>query len=187
MASCFTLPSKWIWLQDMIEILRKRRSIRAYEDKPIAPEKTGVLKEALLRSPSSRNIRPWEFLFVEDKALLEKLSLAKPHGAGFLKDAALGIIICGHGEASDVWIEDCSIASIIGHLTAEALGLGSCWIQIRNREHDATTTAEAYIRDLLGLPDTLRIESILAVGYPAEKKPGVPEDQLVWEKIKHLP
>ncbi|MDY6823014.1 MAG: nitroreductase family protein [Thermodesulfobacteriota bacterium] len=171
----------------MIEILRKRRSIRVYEEKPIAPEMIAVLKEALLRSPSSRNIRPWEFLFIEDNILLEKLSRSKPHGAGFLKNAALGIVICGESNVSDVWVEDCSIASIIGHLTAESLGLGSCWIQIRNRDHDGTTTAEAYIRDILGLADNLCIESILAVGYPAKKKAGIAEDDLPWQKVKTIP
>lgn len=171
----------------MIDILRKRRSIRVYEDKPVTPEAVAILKEALLRSPSSRNIRPWEFLFIEDKDLLRQLSQAKPHGAGFLKNAALGIVICGDSQASDVWVEDCSIASIIGHLTAESLGLGSCWIQIRKRDFDTSTSAETYIREILGLPGTLQIESILAVGYPAEKKSGVPGDQLPWDKINHRP
>jgi len=54
----------------MIELLRKRRSIRVYEDRKIEPEKIEILKEALLRSPSSRNINPWEFIFVDDKELL---------------------------------------------------------------------------------------------------------------------
>ncbi|MFP4038922.1 MAG: nitroreductase family protein [Desulfosudaceae bacterium] len=109
----------------MISLLRRRRSVRRYLDQAIDPEIKATLQEALLRSPSSRNIRPWEFVWVEDKAVLEKLSRSKPHGASFLKEAALGIVICGDSGKSDVWIEDCSIAAVIAHLTAFSLGLGS--------------------------------------------------------------
>ena len=57
----------------LIEILRKRRSIRKYQDRPVPPEAVEVLKEALLRSPSSREIRPWSFVLVQDPVLLDKL------------------------------------------------------------------------------------------------------------------
>lgn len=96
----------------MIELLRNRRSIRKYTDKDIEPEKIEILKEAVLRSPSSRNFDPWEFIFVDDRGLLKQLALCKPHGAKFLEGAALGIVICADEQKSDVWIEDCSIASI---------------------------------------------------------------------------
>ena len=120
----------------MINLLRKRRSIRVYEDRKIELEKIEILKEAILRSPSSRNINPWEFIFVDDKELLIKLSKAKEHGSEFLESAALGIVVCGNEKKSDVWIEDCSIASILVQMVAQSLGLGSCWIQIRNRMHN---------------------------------------------------
>ncbi len=58
-------------------------------------------------------------------------------------------------EWCDVWIEDCSIASLILHLAASDLGLGSCWVQIRKREHDANRTAEEYTKNLLGLVQRL--------------------------------
>ena len=53
----------------MIELLRNRRSIRKYTDRDIEPEKVEILKEAILRSPSSRNFDPWEFVFVDDRGL----------------------------------------------------------------------------------------------------------------------
>jgi nitroreductase len=83
----------------------------------------------------------WKFVVVTDTAVLEKLSTAKPHGATFLRNAALGIVICADPQISDVWIEDASIASIITHLAATSLNLGSCWIQIRERKHDDTQSA----------------------------------------------
>ena len=77
----------------MIELLRKRRSVRRFEDREIEPDKIEQLKEAVLRSPSSRNFEPWEFIFVDNKALLEQLSKSKPHVAGFLKKASMGIVV----------------------------------------------------------------------------------------------
>ena len=126
----------------MIEILRSRRSIRKYEKRPIDERSLETLKEALLRCPSSRGINPWTFIFVDEVDLLAGLSKAKEHGSGFLKNAALAIVVCGDESESDVWVEDCSIAAIVAHLTAHSLGLGSCWIQIRNRAHSTEKTAE---------------------------------------------
>jgi len=167
----------------MIDLLRTRRSIRAYTDRPIEPEKMQLLKEALLRSPSSREIRPWRFYFVQSPGTLAALSRCKPHGASFLKNAQLGIVVCGEPDQSDVWVEDCSIAALVAHLTAHALGMGSCWCQVRKRDHDKTTTAEGYVRSVLSLPDSLTVEAIVAVGYPAEEKPGVPVNSLPVDKI----
>jgi nitroreductase len=168
----------------MIELLRTRRSIRKYQSKPIDSDKIEILKEALLRSPSSRNINPWEFIFVDDRQLLAKLSQAKEHGSEFLKDAALGIIICADENKSDVWIEDCSIAAILVQLVAQSLGLGSCWIQIRNRKHNSGETSEQYIQQLMGTPEHIRIECIITLGYPAEKKRVTPANQLNYAKIR---
>jgi len=168
----------------MIELIRKRRSIRKYMDKIIEPEKIEILKEALLRSPSSRGFDPWEFIFVDDRKLLKQLALSKPHGASFLSGAALGIVICADQQKSDVWIEDCSIASILVQMVAQSIGLGSCWIQIRNRNFDDQLTSEEYIRKLLNIPSGLKVESIIAFGYPAEKKEPVPRENLKYEKVR---
>jgi nitroreductase len=167
----------------MLELLRNRRSIRKYDRRKIEPEKIELLKEALLRAPSSRGINPWHFIFVDEPQLLLKLSQCKPHGAAFLKNAPLGLVVCGDEQASDVWVEDCSIAAIIGQLTAHSLGLGSCWIQVRNRFYDAATASETYIQNLLSLPAHMRVECLLAVGYPAETKKPTPRETLLFDRI----
>jgi nitroreductase len=167
----------------MIEILRKRRSIRKYKDEDIEPEIVELLKEAALRSPTSRNFRPWRFVFIEDRSKLEALSKAKPSGSSFLSGARLGVVVCADEDESDVWIEDCSIASIILQLAGQSLGLGSCWIQIRLRMHDDSVTSEEYVRSVLGLPEKIRIESMIAFGYPDEEKPPIPAKELRSEKI----
>ena len=167
----------------MLDILRNRRSIRRFEDKEIEPELIELLMEAALRSPTSRGINSWRFLFVTDRALLEELSRAKESGSGFLKGARLGVVVSAVEGESDVWVEDCSIASIILQLMGQSLRLGSCWIQVRNRMHDSRMSAEEYIKKALDLPENIRVESMIAFGYPDEKKMPVPKEELEYEKI----
>ena len=166
-----------------LSLVQKRRSIRQYLERPVEKEKIELLVEATLRSPSSRGFNPWEFIVVTDRDLLEKLSKAKTHGASFLKNAPLGIVVCADPEKCDVWIEDASIASIFLHLTAESLGLGSCWIQIRMRMHDQTKTAQEYVQELLNIPENLNVEAMIAIGYPAESKPPHRKENLPYEKV----
>ncbi len=166
-----------------LSLAKSRRSIRKYQNRPVEPEKIDRLVEALLRAPTSMGKQSWEFVVVTDSALLQKLSSAKPHGASFLKDAALGIVVCGNPQITDVWIEDASIASIFIHLAAASLELGSCWIQIRERKHDDNQSAEAYISETLNLPAHLRVESIIAIGYPDEHKSAHPGQHLPYDKV----
>ncbi|MDH7599995.1 MAG: nitroreductase family protein, partial [Sedimentisphaerales bacterium] len=84
---------------------------------------------------------------------------------------------------SDTWVEDCSIAAILIQLTAQSLGLGSCWVQVRLRGHDQTTSAAQFVQGLLGIPEPLTVECIVALGYPAEKKRPISSNQLEWSKI----
>ncbi|MBN2414742.1 nitroreductase family protein [bacterium] len=169
----------------MMALLRERQSIRSYTDKPVDPGTIDLLKEALLLSPSSRGIRPWRFVFVDDRDLLGELSRVKPHGGAFLAKAPLGVVVCGSSDESDVWIEDCSIASTILHLTAHSLGLGSCWIQIRQRKHESGVSAESVVRDLLDLPESLHVLAIIAVGYPAGPLERAKPPEMEFGKIVH--
>ncbi|MGD1987348.1 MAG: nitroreductase family protein [Desulfobacterales bacterium] len=166
-----------------LELLKKRRSIRKYLDKPLDSETIDQLVEAALRAPTSMGKNSWEFVVVTAPDLLQKLSRAKPHGATFLKNAALGIVVCGDPQVTDVWIEDASIASAFIHLAAASFDLGSCWIQIRERKRDDRQTAEAYIAEILNLPAHMRVESIIAIGYPAETKSAHPKESLPYAKV----
>jgi nitroreductase len=169
--------------QMFFELIEKRRSIRQFTNDAIEAAKIERLKEAALRAPSSRGSNHWEFVFVTDRALISTLSRAKPHGSAFLSNAALAIVVCADPAKSDVWVEDASIATIFIQLAAEALELGSCWIQVRKRMHNETTTAEAYIAEALSLPKHLAVESMVAVGYPAEKKAPHRRESLQDEKV----
>ena len=169
----------------MIDLLRTRRSIRKYARKPLDAKTIDVLIEALLRSPTSRNNKSWEFIVVDDRELLSKLSKAREQGAHHFRDAPLGIVVCADSIKSDVWVEDCSIAAILVQMIAHDLGLGSCWIQIRNRNHTETTSAERYIQDLLGLPQHIKVECMVSIGYPNEIKNPIADSELEYNKVKH--
>jgi nitroreductase len=166
-----------------LPLVQKRRSIRKFQNKPVEPEKLDVLIEAALRAPSSMGSNPWEFVVVREQGMLQKLSKAKLHGATFLKNAPLAVVVCADPAKSSVWVEDASIASIFIHLAAESIGLGGCWIQIRERMHSETKTAEAYISELLGLPANIKVQAIMAVGYPDEKKRPHDKESLEYQKV----
>ncbi len=167
------------------ELIEKRRSIRKFKPRGIEKEKIEKLVEAALRAPSSKGINPWIFVIVDDSEILAKLSKAKPHGSSFLKNAPLGFVVCGDSEKTDTWVEDTSIASIFLQLAAEDLGLSSCWIQIRGRKHDDSISAETYIQNILKIPAKIKIESIIAIGYPDEVKPPHNIESLNMKKIFH--
>lgn len=167
----------------LLNLLRKRRSIRKYKKQPVEENKVNTLVEAAVRTPTSRGFNPWEFIVVDDPALLSKLGEAKQHGSAFLSGAPLAIIVAAETTKSDVWTEDCSIAAFTIQLAAEELGLGSCWAQIRMRPHNESKSAEVYVKELLGLPPSYSIECIIGVGYPDEEKEGHSKENLPFNQV----
>ncbi len=167
----------------MIDLLRTRRSIRKFKNIEIEKEKLELIIESALRSPSSRGLNPLEFIIINNLNLIKKLSFAKEHGSNFLANSRLAVVICADPDISDVWVEDASIASIIISLICESLGLGSCWIQIRNRMQSKSISSQDYILSLLDIPKNKKIESIIAIGYPDEKLEPHSFQELEFNKI----
>jgi nitroreductase len=166
------------------DLLKKRRSIRKFQDRKVPKELMDRLLTAALLSPSSRNLRPWTFIAVDDCALIAALSSAKAHGSEFLKTAPSAVVVLADTAMCDVWIEDTSIASAVLLFEAAALGLGACWCQIRLRPHDELQSAEAYVRDLLHIPEGFAVESIIGIGYAAEQIPPYCENDLKTDKLR---
>lgn len=156
----------------ILDLLRTRRSIRKFEEKKIENEKIESLKKVALLSPTSKNKRGWEFIFVEDKESLNKLSEVKPHGGKMIADSALTIVVAVEEKDNDVWVEDGSAAISYLHLAAHEMGLGSCWVQIRNRKLDYEKDIDSggLVQEILSIPKTKRVLAMLAIGYPAEEK-----------------
>lgn len=169
---------------DLLEIMKKRRSIRRYTGEKIPEEKLEMILQAGLLSASGRAIRPWEFIVVQDKETLQYLSECRIGSAKMLQGADCAIVVIADSEKTDVWIEDCSIAMAQMHLMADSLGVGSCWIQGRLREAEGKTTEE-YVREKLEFPESFRLEAILSLGIPeAEAKAKAHElGELLTEKI----
>ena len=111
--------------------------------------------------------------------------LCKEMGAAFLKDAALAIVVMADPLASDVWIEDAAIASLMIQLQAEDMGLGSCWIQVRERFTATGIPSGDFVHNVLDIPLQLQVLSIVAVGHKGMERKPFNEENLQWEKI-HL-
>ena len=93
------------------------------------------------------------------------------------------IAVCGDSNQSDVWVEDCSIATLLLHLQATDLGLGSCWVQLRLRAHDDNQSAAVYTAELLGLPAHIQPLALVGIGYPAETKKVRTKEDLRFAQI----
>ncbi len=167
----------------LYELLKTRRSIRKFQEKEVEQEKIDLILRSALMAPSSRSIRPWEFIAVTDTTLLQQLSECRKPSPVFLANAPLAIVVLGDKEVSDVWIEDTSIAATFMQLMAHEMGLGSCWIQVRERFHTEEETAETYIKELLEVPEEYAIECIIAIGYPDEEKAPCDEEKLLFNKL----
>ena len=159
--------------------------MRKFTDEELTQEQVVALMKAALMAPSSKRSNPWQFIVVDDKETLQKLSLCKEMGASFLKDAALAIVVMADPLASDVWIEDAAIASLMIQLQAEDLGLGSCWIQVRERFTATGIPSGDFVHNVLDIPLQLQVLSIVAVGHKGMERKPFNEEHLQWEKV-HL-
>ena len=165
------------------DMLFTRHSIRKYTDEPIDVEHVKLLLEAALLAPSGKSVRPWEFVVVEDKEVLAKMSECRPFGSGPVAKCKLAIVVCGDPGKTDVWVEDCTIAATYIQLQAEALGLGSCWIQMRGRFDKDNNDSADLIRELLDIPGEQQVECIIVLGHKDEVRRPVDPDKLLWEKV----
>ena len=170
-------------MENFLELLKQRRSSRVFTDELIDKDTVCNLMKAVLMSPSGRRINPWEFVLVEDKAMLKALSQCKEHGAGLLEGAAIAVVVLGDTTKTDVWIEDCSIATIILQLAAEEDGLGSCWVQMRLRKDADGNLAEDNVRSLLGIPAHYAVLSIVGIGHKAREAQPFDEENMQWDKV----
>jgi nitroreductase len=167
----------------MIDLLRTRRSIRKFTEQSIETGKLEILQEAILRTPTSKNSNACEYIFIDEHELLQKLALCKPNGAAPLQTAKLAVAFLTDESKTVAWIEDSSIAAFVTHLTANSLGLGSCWIQIRGREYSEEKTNEAYVRETLHIPERFRVLSIVAIEYSQHPHEGKAFSELNFGKI----
>lgn len=171
---------------EMLNAILHRRSVRQYTDEPIPEEKLNAILYAGLAAASSKNRRPWEFIVVRNKDMLNKLSDCRPGAGNLLGKCNAAIVVAADSELVDVWVEDCASAITQMHLTADAIGVGSCWLQVRLRKSpDGTRDTQDVVKELLGIPDKYSVMAILTLGMPAAHPGSRTVDDLLLDKIHH--
>lgn len=170
-------------MENFHELLLNRRSIRKYTDEPVDADAVRLILEAALTSPSSKSVRPWQFVVVEDKEMLARLGKCKPNYATSIANAPLVVVVTADITKSDAWIEDASIAAVLMQLQAADLGLGSCWVEVRDRYGADGEPAEEYVREALGIPEEFGVLCIVSIGHKAEERRPIDPAKLLWEKV----
>lgn len=160
-----------------------RRSIRKYTNEKIDNECIKKIISVALVAPTSKNSRPWYFVIVDDAVTIERLSQCKKNGALALGTCSHAIVVMADPFKSEAWIEDTSIAASYIQLAAEDLGLGSCWIQIRERMYDENTTAAEHVRDILSIPENIEIECIITLGHKNEERKAYDPKKTMWNRV----
>ena len=170
---------------EFFEALSTRRSIRKYQERPIEEEKLRAVLDSVRASPSWANQQCWRIVVVKDAATkqgLSELSFLESFFApkGYktnpamkaLAQAPAVLVLCadptqsGAIRGQDYYLADCGIAAQSLMLAANAQGLGTVFVGIFQEEP---------LRDLLGIPETIRVVGLFPLGYPAEEKKEGPK------------
>lgn len=137
-----------------------RKSVRKYLNKGVEDEKIIALLKAGMAAPSGKDVRPWEFVVVKERATLDSMATALPY-AKMLAGARVAIIVCGDSIRSSYWYLDCSVATENILLAAEALGLGAVWTAAYPYEDRMNV-----VRKYTNLPENILPLCVIPVGYP---------------------
>jgi nitroreductase len=157
---------------NVLDIIKKRQSVRKYQDRPVEEEKLKLILEAARLAPSSSNSQPWHFIAVKDKGSIKGLMNAVPLGITainkFMEQAPVVIVGCVTPNffqkvssllgRENHWI-DIAIAMEHMVLVAEELNLGTCWIGWFD---------EGKVKKLLNIPRKAKVVAMLTLGYPIE-------------------
>ena len=146
---------------DTFDCIVKRSCVREYEDKSIDKALIEKIIDAGRRAPSARAVEPWEFVAIENKEMLNKLSQLAPNG-NFVKDAACCVaIFC---KQTKYYLEDGCAATENVLLAAADLGLGACWVAGDKKDYVAD------VAKLLAAGDDLKLVSLISLGWPKQNK-----------------
>ena len=149
---------------DVLQAIRNRRSIRKYKDTPVEEEKVNAILEAGQWAPSASNKQPWHFIVVRDDTLRKKLADIHAYGR-FMAESPVVIVVIGDPSRHEKYhLADPHNAVQNMLLAAYSLGLGTCWMGVRDTEY------EQQFRYLLKIPDTLRVVCSISVGYSNQKR-----------------
>jgi len=171
---------------ELLDIMRSRRSVRRYTDEKISDEQLKKIVSAALLAPSGHAKYPCEFIVVTNRELLIKMSRCRKAVAKMLEGAAAAVVVIADRDKSDTFVEDSCVAIMSMQLLATSLGIGNCWIQIRNRQSEDDTPSENFLRELLNFPENFACQAILSLGIPAKEPRARELDKLNFEKISYV-
>ena len=143
-----------------IELLKTRRSIRAYTPQAVPREIIEDIIDCGRLAPTARNEQPWEFVVVTDKAVRSRIAQAADYGR-FIADAPVCVAVLS--RQTKYYLEDGSAATLNILLAAHAHGLGACWVAGDKKPYAAK------VAGMVGAPEDYRLISLVSIGYPAEK------------------
>ena len=169
--------------EELLGLLRSRRSIRRYTQEPLRDEDLRTILQAGLLYASGRNLHPLELHVVRDKDMLRKMAEARFNGTVALRNAEAAIVVLGDEEQSDLYVEDACVSMANMMLMAKARDVGACWIQGRNRWNSAGVPMEDTLRSMFGWRDSLHLVATLALGYPGEEPAPYEMDSLDYSRI----
>ncbi len=150
-------------MNDALDLLKSRRSIRKYKNKPVEEEKIQKCLEAARWAPSASNKQPWEFLIVTDEKTRMKLSEIHPY-AKFVSESPVVFVPLTNPEVHQKYhMSDTALATMQYMIEAHSLGLGTCWAGVIG------ASLEPEIKELLGVPDHLNVLGLVATGYANEE------------------
>lgn len=147
-------------MDNFLELLKIRRSVRAFQDRNIPKEQLQEIVDAARFAPTARNVQPWEFVVITDRNKLAEIANLGQN-AKFMAQAAACIAV--FSTATNYFLEDGSAATCNILLAATALGVGSCWIAGDKKPYSQKASS------LLNAPTGLKLISLVALGYPQEE------------------
>lgn len=166
----------------VLQNILQRKSVRSYRsDMPVEKEKVENLLRAGMAAPSGKDKRPWEFIVVDERELLDSLVAHLPY-AKMLASAPMAIVVCADETKSDYWYLDCSAAAENMLLAAEAQGLGAVW----TATYPYRERMEVVSR-FLHTPSQVKSLCVIPVGYPMggqEPKDKWDESRIHYNKWK---
>jgi nitroreductase len=152
-------------MEDLLDLMVTRRSVREFTDDEVTDEQVETLLKAAMAAPSAQDLRPWHFVVVRRRKLLDKLAEVHKY-AYMLEQAPLAVVVCGDEEISGRhWVEDTCAATQNLLLAATAVGLGGVWISIYPKKKH-----QKHVHQVLDIPEHVGVLCIVALGRPAEEK-----------------
>jgi nitroreductase len=162
-------------VKEPIRTILSRRSIRKYTNEQVSEKDITLLLEAAMAAPSASNIKPWHFIAVSNRQVLDKLAKVLLYGK-MLSEATLCIAVCGDTTVSEnYWIQDCSAATENILLAATEIGLGSVWLGVYPRQERVDA-----VKNILKIPGHVVPLNLISIGHPAEEK----EPRTQYDKLK---